>query len=143
MFTPPVLLGIALAPAIVALGRLTGLDRDRALYPVALIVIATYYVLFATMGGAPALPSELIAATVFVAVAIVGFRTSLWWVAAGIAGHGVFDWAVHPHLIANAGMPLFWPAFCGSIDVALGVLVAILLLRRAIPERGRAPARPA
>lgn len=136
MFTLPVLVGLALALAIVALGRRSGLDRDRALYPVALIVIAAYYVLFATMGGAQALPGELIAATVFVAVAIVGFRTSLWWVAAGIAGHGIFDWAVHPRLIVNPGMPPYWPAFCGTIDVALGLLLAILLLRRAVPERG-------
>lgn len=136
MFTLPVLIGIALAPAIVALGRFTGLDRDRALYPVTLIVIAAYYVLFATMGGGEALPGELIAATVFAVIAIVGFRTSLWWVAAGIAGHGLFDWFVHPRLIANPGMPEFWPAFCGSIDVALGVLLAILLLRGAIPARG-------
>jgi hypothetical protein len=140
MFTAPVVVGIVLAPAIVALARLSGLDRDRALYPVALIVIAAYYVLFATMGGAQALPSELIAATVFIVVAIVGFRTSLWWVAAGITGHGIFDWVVHPQLIPNPGMPVFWPAFCGSIDVALGVLVALLLLRRAIPAHGSAPA---
>ena len=78
----------------------------------------------------------MIAATLFIVIAIIGFRTSLWWVAAGIAGHGVFDWVVHPRLIENPGMPAFWPAFCGSIDVALGVLIAILLLRRAIPARG-------
>ena len=136
MFSLPVLIGIALALAIVVLGRLSGLDRDRALYPVALIVIAAYYVLFATMGGEQALASELIAATVFVVVAIVGFRTSLWWVAGGIAGHGIFDWVVHPRLIANPGMPEFWPAFCGTIDVALGVLIAILLLRGGVPARG-------
>lgn len=140
MFTAPVFIGFVLALAIVALGRLSGLDRDRALYPVALMVIATYYVLFAAMGGAQALPGELLAATVFVVVAIVGFRGSLWWVAAGIAGHGIFDWVVHPRLIANPGMPAFWPAFCGSIDIALGVLIAILLRRGAIPERGRAAA---
>ncbi len=136
MSTVPVLIGIALAPVIVALGRLSGLDRDRAMYPITLIVIAAYYVLFATMGGAQSLPAELIAATIFTVIAIIGFRTSLWWVAAGIAGHGVFDWLVHPRLIANPGMPEFWPAFCGSIDVALGVLLAILLVRRAIPARG-------
>src|SRR5262245_49085366 len=118
MLTTPVIIGIALAAAIVLLGRLSGLDRDRALYPVALIVIAAYYVLFATMGGTEALPSELLAATVFVVVALVGFRSNLWWAAAGIAGHGVFDWVVHPHLITNPGVPLFWPAFCGTIDVA-------------------------
>ena len=82
MFSLPVLIGVALAPVIVVLGRVSGLDRDRAMYPVALIVIAAYYVLFATMGGAQALPAELIAATVFLIIAILGFRTSLWWVAA-------------------------------------------------------------
>jgi hypothetical protein len=76
VITAPALIGLALAPAIVGLGRLSGLDRDRALYPVTLIVIAAYYVLFATMGGAQALPGELMAATVFVVVAIVGFRTN-------------------------------------------------------------------
>lgn len=136
MFTVPVLIGIALAPVIVVLGRLSGLDRDRAMYPVALIVIASYYVLFATMGGEQALPAELIAATAFVIIALIGFRTNLWWVAAGIASHGIFDWVVHPHLITNPGMPVFWPGFCGSIDVALGMLLAILLHRRAIPARG-------
>ncbi len=73
MFSTPVLIGVGLAPAIVVLGRLSGLDRDRALYPTALIVIAAYYVLFATMGGAQALPGELIAATVFIVIAVVGF----------------------------------------------------------------------
>ena len=135
MFTTPVLIGIGLAPVVVLLGRLSGMDRDRAMYPITLIVIATYYVLFATMGGAQALPSELIAATVFTVIAIVGFRTNLWLAAAGVFGHGLFDFFVHPHLPPNPGMPVFWPAFCGSIDVALGVLLAILLLTRAIPAR--------
>jgi hypothetical protein len=107
------------------------------MYPITLIVIATYYVLFATMGGAQALPAELIAATVFIVVAILGLRTNQWWVAAGIAGHGLlFDWVLHPRLIANAGMPGFWPAFCGSIDVALGAILAILLFTRVLPARG-------
>jgi hypothetical protein len=137
MFTVPVLVGVALAPLIVLLGRLSRLDRDRAMYPITLIVIATYYVLFATMGGAQALPAELIGATVFIVVAILGFRTNLWWVAAGIAGHGLlFDWVLHPRLIANPGMPEFWPAFCGSIDVALGAILAILLSTRVLPARG-------
>jgi hypothetical protein len=46
----------------------------------------------------------------------------------------VFDW-VHHHLITNPSVPTFWPAFCGSIDVALGVLFAVLLIRRDIPAR--------
>ena len=141
MLSMPVVIGLALAPVIVMLGRLSGLDRDRAMYPVALIVIATYYILFAVMGSSEALKPELIAAAFFVVIALIGFRTSLWWAAIGIAGHGAFDFLLHPRLVVNSGMPVFWPAFCGSIDLALGGLVAILLLRRAIPARSRM-ARP-
>jgi len=50
MLTLPAGIGVALAPVIVVLGRPSGLDRDRAMYPVALVVIAAYYVLFATNG---------------------------------------------------------------------------------------------
>jgi hypothetical protein len=39
---------------------LAGFDRERVFYPVLRTVIATYYVLFAVMGGsAPALTAEL------------------------------------------------------------------------------------
>lgn len=43
-------------------------------------------------------------------------------------GHGLFDF-VHHLLIANPGMPPFWPGFCGSVDVALGAWMAVRLAR--------------
>ena len=43
--------GIVLALLTVLLARLVGFDRDRAFYPTILVVIASYYVLFAVMGG--------------------------------------------------------------------------------------------
>jgi len=130
----PVFVGIVAGLLSSALGRFGRLDRDRAFYPVVLIVVAQYYILFAAIGGAGAMPMELIAATVFIAVAILGFRISLWWVAAALAGHGLFD-MVHHRVIANPGVPEWWPAFCASADVALAGVLALLLLRRAIPAR--------
>src|SRR6267142_6562564 len=47
----PFLIGVALALATCVFASLVGLDRDRAFYPTVLWVIATYYVLFAVMGG--------------------------------------------------------------------------------------------
>jgi hypothetical protein len=132
----PYLVAVVLALLIVAVTRVSGMDRDRALYPVALIVIGSYYVLFATMGGStPSIVTETIGAMVFLAIAVIGYRINLWIVALGIAGHGVFDFFVHPHLVTNPGMPAWWPAFCGTIDIALGILVAILLNRGVIRER--------
>jgi hypothetical protein len=132
----PYLVAIVLAVLIVVVTRLAGLDRDRALYPVALIVIGSYYVLFAAMGGStPSIVTETIGAIAFLVIAVIGFRINLWIVALAIAGHGLFDFFVHPHLVTNPGMPAWWPAFCGTIDVALGVLVAILLNRGVIRAR--------
>ena len=110
------------------LGRTVGFDRDRAFYPVILIVIAWYYVLFAVMGGSTrAIISESVVMTIFVVTAIVGFKLSEWIVALGIAGHGVFD-SIHGSLISNPGMPRWWPAFCGTIDIAIAAGLVWLIL---------------
>ena len=46
------LVGALLAFAVGGLGTVVGLDRDRAFYPTVMVVIASYYVLFAVTGGA-------------------------------------------------------------------------------------------
>lgn len=122
-------IGIVLALAASLFARLSGFDRDRAFYPVVLIVIASYYLLFAVMGGSSwALGLESLAMMVFAAAAVLGFRTSLWLVVAALAGHGVFD-LVHAALIANPGVPPWWPMFCLGYDVMAALYLAWLLQR--------------
>ena len=117
------LIGIVLALAVSAYATALELDRDRALYPTLLIVIAAYYVLFAAMGGSGrVLIVESLIMAVFVVVASLGFRGSLWLVVAGLAAHGVMDF-FHAHIVANSGVPAWWPAFCMTYDlVAAGYL---------------------
>ena len=121
-------IGVLLSLAVAGFARLIGFDRDRAFYATVLIVVASYYVLFAVMGGGQVLAAELAGMSVFVAAAVVGFKLSPWMVAAGLAGHGVFD-SFHGRVIANPGMPPWWPAFCGSYDVCVGGILAWLLWR--------------
>lgn len=45
------LIGAVLALSIGLFATFVGLDRDRAFYPTVLAVIASYYALFAVMGG--------------------------------------------------------------------------------------------
>ena len=124
----PVIVGILLAAGVAIFARVTGLDRDRAFYPVVTIVVASYYVLFAVIGGGgPVLLAELFGVLAFAAAAVMGFKTSLWIVAAALAGHGVFD-SVHHLLIANPGVPLWWPGFCAGYDVAAGAILAALIV---------------
>jgi len=135
----PYATGIALAFLTALLARAVGLDRDRALYPSLLMVIASYYVLFAVMGESThAVLIESVVTIAFVLLAVTGFRLSLWVVVAMLAGHGAFD-LVHPLLITNAGVPVWWPAFCLAFDVTLALCVAGLLWRGTIPARRPEP----
>jgi hypothetical protein len=124
------LVGAGLALVVAAFAALTGLDRDRAFYATVLIVVAHYYILFAVMAGSgPALLSESVALAAFVGLAVVGFRTSLWFVAIGLAAHGLFDF-FRGGLIANPGVPPWWPNFCLSFDLVAAAWLAWLLVRR-------------
>ena len=126
------LVGALLAFAVGGLGTVVGLDRDRAFYPTVMVVIASYYVLFAVMGGStPALLIEAAVATVFLAVTLVGFKYSLWFVVAALGAHGIFD-VFHGQVIANPGVPVWWPAFCLTYDGVAAGYLAVLLLRRLV-----------
>ena len=124
------LIGVVLALVVCVFALLTGYDRGRVFYPTVLTVVGTYYILFATMGGSnTVLTIESLVACVYIMLGVVGFKKSLWVAAAGLVGHGGFDF-VHHMFIQNAGMPLWWPGFCGSFDVLAGVFLAFLLLKR-------------
>jgi hypothetical protein len=101
-----------------------GLDRDRALYPIVTIVIASYYALFAVMGASThALLLESLVGSVFLAVAVSGFRSSLWVVVVALALHGILD-LTHERVISNPGVPLWWPAFCLTYDMTAAAYLA-------------------
>ncbi|MBS1709185.1 MAG: hypothetical protein JSS65_10765 [Armatimonadetes bacterium] len=124
-----VTVGVVLGIVVWAFGRLVGIDRDRAYYATILAVVALYYALFAVMGSSlSALAQESVAIVVFFVMTAIGFRKSPWVVVAGLAGHGAYD-SVHGLLITNPGMPVWWPAFCGSIDVTMAAGMAWILVR--------------
>jgi hypothetical protein len=123
------LIGAVLALSVGLSATFIGLDRDRAFYPTVMVVIATYYALFAVVGGSPqALGAESIVIVAFLGAAIAGFKRSLWFVVAALAAHGVFDFLLG-HWIANPGVPAWWPQFCGAYDVVAAAYLATLLSR--------------
>ena len=126
------IIGIVLALAVSVYATVMRLDRDRAFYPTVLIVIALYYVLFAVMGGSGrAIVVELVVMGVFAVAASLGFKRSLWLVVAGLAAHGVQDF-FHMRLVANPGVPAWWPAFCGAYDVVAAGYLAWRLTRDSV-----------
>ena len=126
-------IGSVLAIVVSLFARWARFDRDRAFYPTVLIVIASYYVLFAVMGGSvQALVIESVVMMAFMLAAVVGFKLNLWIVVAALVGHGLFDF-FHRRLVTNPGVPGWWPAFCLAYDVCAGGCLAWFL---------RSPNRP-
>jgi hypothetical protein len=129
--------GAVLALAVCLFATFVGFDRDRAFYPTLTIVIASYYALFAVMGGsAAALGVESGVILLFLFASVLGFKLNLWFVVGALCGHGVFD-ALHAHLIANPGVPTWWPGFCLTYDVTAGSYLALLLSRTRVAAKTR------
>ena len=131
----PYVIGAGLALVICLFATFVGFDRDRAFYPTLTIVIASYYALFALMGGAMgALGVESVVILMFALASVVGFKFNLWVVVGALVGHGILD-ALHAHFVANPGVPVWWPMFCLAYDVAAGGYLALLLGRSRVPAR--------
>jgi hypothetical protein len=127
-----IIAGLITGIAIVGLGHATRQGRSLPFYSSVLIVIALAYVLFAVMAGTPrTIIIESTIAAGFIAVAVAGARSSTLHVAAllmagGLAAHGVYD-LVHSAVVSNPVVPVWWPLFCGVVDIVLGGWMLVLL----------------
>ena len=120
------IIGAALAVALSIFGKLTGYEKDRSFFSTLLIVIASYYLLFAVLDGSVStILIEIAVAAFFYLLAVWGgFRFPVI-VGAGIALHGLFDF-MYGYLYVNNGVPVWWPAFCAGIDIPFGLWVMFL-----------------
>jgi hypothetical protein len=118
--------GVGLAVVLAIFGKLTGYEKDRSFFPTLLIVIASYYMLFAILDGSVStILIEIAVASIFIVIAIWGSYQFPLIVGAGIALHGIFDF-MYGHFYLNNGVPVWWPAFCAGIDIPFGLWVMYL-----------------
>lgn len=82
--------------------------------------------------------TEAIGLLVFGGIAVLGYRGSPWWLAAGIAAHGLL-WDAWHHGHAQF-IEAWYPLGCLLFDVALGALVmAQQIGQRAVPRSATDP----
>ncbi len=71
----------------------------------------------------------------FFVVAVFGALRFPLLVGIGIVAHGLFD-LVHPVIIQNPGVPAWWPTFCMSLDIFLGLwVIGLSPSRQANPQK--------
>ena len=72
------LIGLVLALAVSAYATMLRLDRDGAFYPTVLVVVASYYILFAAIGeGAGGYERVILIESLIAGVFVVGCRVAI------------------------------------------------------------------
>lgn len=122
--------GTAVAILVVVLFRKTNLEKQNWVYPLLLSTFPVYYLVFAVYGSDyTALQSELLAGVLFFALSYWAYRlrsfTALFVLAIGYIGHALYD-VVHNALFVNSGAPVWWPEFCGSVDLLIGIYLLVM-----------------
>ena len=126
-FWLPLLVGIALGLGSIGLMALAGVARERGSYAVAMVAIAVFYPVFAVGRGWDTFAFHAIVASLFIVLAILGARKSLWWIVAAMVLHGLFD--ILDGLRAPDPSPDWWGPFCLGVDLAIAAALSFLLMR--------------
>ena len=109
---------------------------QRWLYSIGLLVLPSLYALFALQAGERAVSVKemlygipfLVAGLVFAFVSVrhSAVVVGMFWIL-----HGVYD-IVHGRLLANPGVPGWYPVWCCSVDVVIGAY--LVWLSRRVPD---------
>ena len=123
-------IGIVIAVIVVLRFRARRLEKTKWAYPIFLATFPIYYWVFALYASDyAALLNEFMVGAAFLAIAYVAYKfrsfATLQLLAIGYVAHAAYDF-YHDALFVNAGVPTWWPEFCGSIDVLIGGYVAYL-----------------
>jgi len=119
------IIGILIACFIIFKFNKVGDERCNLAYPLLLSTFPVYYWFFAVYSSDyGALFNEIIVGMVFIILALIALKLSkikgLLILAIGFIGHGFYD-VVHVNIYSHSVSPLWWPEFCGSLDILLGV----------------------
>lgn len=128
------LVGAAVGVLTIVVARIV--RGQRWMYAIGLLLLPTLYALFGMRAGEPAVAARelaygipfLVGGVVF---AFVDVRRSAAVVGALWILHGLYD-LLHFRLFANAGVPDWYPVWCGTVDVVIGGY--LLWLAGRIPE---------
>lgn len=128
----PLLAGLGLGGAGVAIMYHLGLLAERSGLVIFVCAVAAFYPVFAFASGAnvSVILFHLALFAAFCAAAAWGFHAGMAALAGLLILHGLFDVAA---MFLTSPAPDWWPAFCAGVDIAAGAGVFVLLHRKVIP----------
>jgi hypothetical protein len=128
------LIGVSVGVLTIGVARL--IRGERWLYALGLLTLPSLYANFALQAGEPAVGvKEMIYGIPFIVAGLVFAFASVRQSAVVVGSfwilHALWD-LTHSQFFTNAGVPGWYPVFCFSVDIVVGVYV--LWLSRRIPD---------
>ncbi|MEE9309442.1 MAG: hypothetical protein V3U64_00330 [Cocleimonas sp.] len=85
-----------------------------------------------------ALKGEVLIGAGFILIAYLAYKmkstASLVLLSIGYIGHAIYD-LFHDHLVHNAGTPLWWPEFCITIGLLIGLYILYVAFSGEQPDK--------
>ena len=121
------LVGILIAIVIIVRLQQKKEQPSPSFFPILLATFPAYYWVFAIyQNDYQALFHEMLIGLLFIGVAVLAYFLSsvksLVFLAVGFIGHGIYD-VLHHVIWPVSVAPIWWPEFCGIIDIMLGAYV--------------------
>jgi len=129
--------GVLVSVLIIIRFKKTRLEKNKFTYSLLLFSFPLYYLIFALYNFDFETASlELLGGGLFFFVALISLKLNVLYkfslLSIGYVLHGVYD-ITHNWFFINKGAPIWWPEFCGAIDIVLGLyLVKLALASRTI-----------
>jgi hypothetical protein len=133
-------IGIFVSIIVILRFRQTRLESRWFTYSLLLFTFPFYYLIFAVYGNDyAALPLEFFGGLPFFIIALLALKFDAFYkfslLAIGYILHGLYD-VTHHLFFINTGTPVWWPEFCGVIDIIVGLYLLNLAFKsRAIDAK--------
>lgn len=127
------LIGLLISISVIVHFKKTRLENSNKAYALLLFTFPFYYFVFAIWGNDyAAIPLEFIGGLLFFGIALTALKLNGFYkfnlLALGYILHGVYD-VTHNLFFTNQGTPIWWPEFCGVIDIVIGLYLINLAFK--------------
>lgn len=126
-------IGIVVSALVILHFKKKKLETSKLAYSCLLMTFPFYYFSFAVYANDyTVIPLEVMIGIVFFIISILSLRFShlykFSFLAFGYILHGFYD-VTHNFLFINKGTPIWWPEFCGVVDITIGLYLLTVALR--------------
>ena len=124
-----ILIGLVLAGCTIAIHMRLDSEKGFELTSILMVLIGSVYYGFALVSShKKAKIIEIVVASIFVIIGILGLWVSPWMLIFGLFLHGFWDIAHHNDQLKLVNIPEWYVPFCATYDWTMGIYLLLIIV---------------